>query len=641
MAHKSDLIATDIQAYLKSHEHKSLLRFITCGSVDDGKSTLIGRLLYESKMIFEDQLAALEADSKKVGTQGGDLDFALLVDGLAAEREQGITIDVAYRFFSTDRRKFIVADTPGHEQYTRNMVTGASTADVAVILIDARKGVLTQTRRHSYLVSLIGIKHVVLAINKMDLVGFAQETFDTILNEYRDFAAQIDIENITAIPLSALRGDNILESSNRMPWYSGPTLMSYLETVEIEDDLQHKPFRLPVQWVNRPNQDFRGFAGTIASGVVRQGDAIRVLPSGRTSKVARIVTHGGDLDQAVAGQSVTLTLSDEVDVSRGDVLTGSDSPASVADQFQATIIWMHEEPMLPGRPYLIKLGARTVTGSITTPKYKVNVNTLEHLAAKQLELNEIGVCNLSLDRPVAFDPYTDNREMGGFILVDKLSNDTVGAGLLNFALRRAENIHWQALDVNKHARASLKGQKACVLWFTGFSGSGKSTVANLVEKRLHAIGRHTYILDGDNVRHGLNKDLGFTDVDRVENIRRVAEVTKLMVDAGLIVLVSFISPFRSERRLARELMQPGEFFEVFVDTPLEEAEKRDPKGLYKKARRGELRNFTGIDSPYEVPENPEIHLRTALFSPEQAAEEILSKLRDAGMLYPADNLSGL
>ncbi|MFL6551644.1 MAG: sulfate adenylyltransferase subunit CysN, partial [Povalibacter sp.] len=615
MAHKSDLIATDIQAYLKSHEHKSLLRFITCGSVDDGKSTLIGRLLYESKMIFEDQLAALEADSKKVGTQGGELDFALLVDGLAAEREQGITIDVAYRFFSTDRRKFIVADTPGHEQYTRNMVTGASTADVAVILIDARKGVLTQTRRHSYLVSLIGIKHVVLAINKMDLVGFAQETFDNILAEYREFAAQINIENITAIPLSALRGDNILETSARMPWYSGPTLMSYLESVEIEDDLQQKPFRLPVQWVNRPNQDFRGFAGTVSSGVVRRGETLRVLPSGRTSKVARIVTHDGDLETAVAGQSITIAQTDEVDVSRGDVLSAAESPASVADQFQATIIWMHEEPMLPGRPYLIKLGTRTVTGSITTPKYKVNVNTLEHLAAKQLELNEIGVCNLSLDRPVAFDAYAENREMGGFILIDKLSNDTVGAGLLNFALRRAENIHWQALDVNKYARASLKGQKACVLWFTGLSGSGKSTVANLVEKRLHAIGRHTYILDGDNVRHGLNKDLGFTDVDRVENIRRVAEVTKLMVDAGLIVLVSFISPFRSERRLARELVQPGEFFEVFVDTPLEEAEKRDPKGLYKKARRGELQNFTGIDSPYEPPENAEIHLRTALFSP--------------------------
>ena len=641
MAHKSDLIATDIQAYLKSHEHKSLLRFITCGSVDDGKSTLIGRLLYESKMIFEDQLSALEADSKKVGTQGGELDFALLVDGLAAEREQGITIDVAYRFFSTDRRKFIVADTPGHEQYTRNMVTGASTAEVAVILIDARKGVLTQTRRHSYIVSLLGIRHVVLAINKMDLVGYSQQIFDTIVAEYRDFAAQIGLDNIVPVPLSALRGDNMLEPSSNTPWYQGPTLMSYLESVEIEDDLQQRPFRLPVQWVNRPNQDFRGFAGTIASGVIRKGDTIRALPSGRTSKVARIVTHSGDQEQAIAGQSVTLTLTDEVDISRGDVIAAADSPPAVADQFQSTIIWMHDEPMLPGRPYLIKLGSRTVTGSITAPKYKVNVNTLEHLAAKQLELNEIGVCNLSLDRPVAFDPYAENRDTGGFILVDKITNDTVGAGLLSFALRRAENIHWQALDVNKAARAALKGQRACVLWFTGLSGAGKSTVANLVEKRLHSLGRHTYTLDGDNVRHGLNKDLGFTDADRVENIRRVAEVSKLMVDAGLIVLVSFISPFRSERRLARDLMQPGEFFEVFVDTPLEEAEKRDPKGLYKKARRGELQNFTGIDSPYEAPENPEIHLRTALVSPEAAAEHIMNQLRDAGMLYPADELSGL
>jgi bifunctional enzyme CysN/CysC len=641
MAHKSDLIATDIQAYLKSHEHKTLLRFITCGSVDDGKSTLIGRLLYESKMIFEDQLTSLEADSKKVGTQGGELDFALLVDGLAAEREQGITIDVAYRFFSTDRRKFIVADTPGHEQYTRNMVTGASTADVAVILIDARKGVLTQTRRHSYIVSLIGIKHVVLAINKMDLVGYSQQKFDEIVAEYRQFAAQIGLTNITPVPLSALRGDNMLERSPATSWYHGPTLMEYLETVEIEDDLQQRPFRLPVQWVNRPNQDFRGFAGTIASGVIRKGDQIRALPSGRTSKVARIVTLDGDLDEAVAGQSITLTLTDEVDISRGDVIAAAASPPAVADQFQATIIWMHEEAMLPGRPYLIKLGARTVTGSITTPKYKVNVNTMEHLAAKQLELNEIGICNLSLDRPVAFDPYTENRETGGFILIDKISNDTVGAGLLSFALRRAENIHWQALDVNKHARSALKGQRACVLWFTGLSGAGKSTVANLVEKRLHSLGRHTYTLDGDNVRHGLNKDLGFTDADRVENIRRVAEVSKLMVDAGLIVLVSFISPFRSERRLARELMQPGEFFEVFVDTPLEEAEKRDPKGLYKKARRGELQNFTGIGSPYEAPEHPEIHLRTALVSPEDAAEQIMKQLRDAGMLYVADELSGL
>jgi bifunctional enzyme CysN/CysC len=641
MSHKSDLISSDIHAYLKSHEHKGLLRFITCGSVDDGKSTLIGRLLYESKLIFEDQLAALEADSKKIGTQGGELDFALLVDGLAAEREQGITIDVAYRFFSTDRRKFIVADTPGHEQYTRNMVTGASTADVAVILIDARKGVLTQTRRHSYIVSLLGIRHVVLAINKMDLMEYSQQTFDEIVAAYREFAQQIGLTNIVPVPLSALRGDNMLEHSARMPWYQGPTLMEYLESVEIEDDLQHKPFRLPVQWVNRPNQDFRGFAGTIASGTIRRGDTVRALPSGRTSRVTRIVGYEEDLDTAVAGQSITLTLADEIDVSRGDVLAAADSPPAVSDQFQATIIWMHDEPMLRGRPYIIKLGTRTLTGSITTPRHKVNVNTLERLAAKQLELNEIGVCNLSFDRAVPFDAYADNRETGGFILIDKLSNDTVGAGLLNFALRRAENIHWQALDVNKTARSSLKGQRACVLWFTGLSGAGKSTVANLVEKRLHALGRHTYTLDGDNVRHGLNKDLGFTDADRVENIRRVAEVSRLMVDAGLIVLVSFISPFRSERRLARELMQPGEFLEVFVDTPLAEAEKRDVKGLYKKARRGELKNFTGIDSPYEPPEHPEIHLQTVFHSPEEAAEQILKTLRDSGMLYPADELSGL
>jgi bifunctional enzyme CysN/CysC len=641
MAHKSDLIASDILAYLKSHEHKGLLRFITCGSVDDGKSTLIGRLLYESKMIFEDQLAALEADSKKVGTQGGELDFALLVDGLAAEREQGITIDVAYRYFSTDRRKFIVADTPGHEQYTRNMVTGASTADVAIILIDARKGVLTQTRRHSYIVSLLGIRHVVLAINKMDLMEYSQKTFDDIVADYRAFAQQIGLTNIVPVPLSALRGDNMLERSSRTPWYDGPTLMSYLESVEIEDDLQTKPFRLPVQWVNRPNQDFRGFAGTIASGKVRRGDTVRVLPSGRQSRITRIVDYERDLETAVAGQSVTLTLADEIDVSRGDVLAAADSPPAVSDQFQATIIWMHDEPMLRSRPYIIKLGTRTLTGSITTPRHKVNVNTLERLAAKQLELNEIGVCNLSFDRAIPFDPYADNRETGGFILIDKLSNDTVGAGLLNFALRRAENIHWQALDVNKTARSSLKGQRACVLWFTGLSGAGKSTVANLVEKRLHALGRHTYTLDGDNVRHGLNKDLGFTDADRVENVRRVAEVSRLMVDAGLIVLVSFISPFRSERRLARELMQPGEFLEVFVDTPLAEAEKRDVKGLYRKARRGELKNFTGIDSPYEPPEHPEIHLQTVLQSPEEAAEQILKTLRDGGMLYPADELSGL
>jgi bifunctional enzyme CysN/CysC len=635
MAHKSDLIADDIVAYLKAHEQKSLLRFITCGSVDDGKSTLIGRLLYESKLIFEDQLAALEADSKKMGTQGGDLDFALLVDGLAAEREQGITIDVAYRFFSTDKRKFIVADTPGHEQYTRNMVTGASTADVAVILIDARKGVLTQTRRHSFLVSLLGIRKVVLSVNKMDLIGYDEEEFNCIVRTYREFAKQIGIEEFTAIPMSALKGDNVTEATRTMPWYTGPTLMAFLEGLEIDEDSQQRPFRLPVQWVNRPNQDFRGFAGMIASGVVRVGDRIRTLPSGKESVVTRLVTMDGDLPQAVAGQSITVTLKDEIDVSRGDVLVKADSPAGVADQFQATVIWMHDDPMLPGRPYLLKIGAKTVTASIAQPKYKVNVNTLEHLAAKQLELNEIGVCNLNLDRPIAFDPYFDNRETGGFVLIDRITNDTVGAGLIQFALRRAENIHWQALDVNKHARAVQKHQTAGVLWFTGLSGAGKSTIANLVEKQLHAMGRHTYLLDGDNVRHGLNKDLGFTDADRVENIRRIAEVSKLMVDAGLIVLVSFISPFRAERRMAREMLQPGEFIEVFVDTSLAEAERRDPKGLYRRARRGEIKNFTGIDSPYEPPENAEIHLDTTKASSEQAADAIVEELRIRGMLGAA------
>ena len=635
MAHVSDLIGKDIEAYLHAHEHKSLLRFITCGSVDDGKSTLIGRLLYDSKMIFEDQLAALEADSKKVGTQGGDLDFALLVDGLAAEREQGITIDVAYRYFSTDKRKFIVADTPGHEQYTRNMVTGASTADLAVILIDARKGVLTQTRRHSFLVSLIGIRKVVLAINKMDLVEYSHEIFDTIVAEYRDFAKQIGLEDIVAIPVSGLRGDNITAPSEHTRWYHGPTLMGYLETVEIEDSVQHQPFRLPVQWVNRPNLDFRGFAGTIVGGTVRPGDKVKVLPSGRESRVARIVTLDGDLDRAVAGQSVTLTLEDEIDVSRGDVLAAAGAPPAVADQFETTLIWMADEPMLPGRPYWMKIGTRQVSATITEPKYKVNVNTLEHLAAKKLALNEIGVCNVSLDHAIAFDPYTENRDTGGFILIDRLTNATVGAGLVHFALRRSQNIHWQALDINKGSRAALKGQKPCALWFTGLSGAGKSTIANLVEKQLHALGRHTYLLDGDNVRHGLNRDLGFTDADRVENIRRVAEVAKLMTEAGLIVMVSFISPFRAERRMARSLFDPGEFFEVHVDTPLAVAESRDVKGLYKKARRGELKNFTGIDSPYEPPETPEIYLDTAKASPEDSATAIVDQLRQAGMLGPA------
>jgi bifunctional enzyme CysN/CysC len=626
MAHQSDLIATDIDAYLKAHEHKSLLRFLTCGSVDDGKSTLIGRLLYDSKMIFEDQLAALEADSKKVGTQGGEIDFALLVDGLAAEREQGITIDVAYRFFSTDKRKFIVADTPGHEQYTRNMVTGASTADAAVILIDARKGVLTQTRRHSYLVKLLGIRHVVLAINKMDLVDWSKDVFDAILQEYSEFAEKIGLSQFTPIPMSALRGDNITAPSDAAPWYDGPALLPLLEVLPVEDALREKPFRMPVQWVNRPNLDFRGFSGFVSSGVVKPGDKVKALPSGRESTVERIVTLDGDLDQAVAGQSITLTLKDEIDVSRGDILSAAGSPPEVADQFEATIVWFDDDHLLPGRPYLLKLGTRTVQAQVTEPKYKVNVNTLEQLAAKHLELNEIGVCNIALASPIAFDAYADNKDLGGFILIDRLSNRTVGAGMLHFALRRSHNIHWQATDVDKAARARQKGQTGRVVWFTGLSGSGKSTIANMVEKRLHAAGRHTYILDGDNVRHGLNKDLGFTEDDRVENIRRVAEVAKLMVDAGLIVLVSFISPFRAERRMARELMGEGEFVEVFVDTPLAVAESRDVKGLYKKARAGQLKNFTGIDSPYEAPEHPEVRIDTTKTTPEQAAEDLAALL---------------
>ncbi|MCE2660126.1 MAG: sulfate adenylyltransferase subunit CysN [Rubrivivax sp.] len=622
-----------MEQYLQQHERKSLLRFITCGSVDDGKSTLIGRLLYDSKMLFEDQLAAVEADSRKWGTQGGDIDFALLVDGLSAEREQGITIDVAYRFFSTDRRKFIVADTPGHEQYTRNMVTGASTADVAVILIDARKGVLTQTRRHSYLVKLIGIRKVVLAINKMDLVDYSEAVFKRITDDYRSFAKQIGIEDITPIPLAALKGDNMLQHSERTPWYRGPTLMAYLETVDIDDArLQTEPLRLPVQWVCRPNLDFRGFAGMIATGQVKPGDRVKALPSGRESRVARIVTANGDLPLAVAGQSITLTLADEIDISRGDVIVAADSPAEVADQFECTLVWMSDEPMLPGRQYLMKIGASTVAASVTEPKYKVNVNTLEHLAAKQLALNEIGVCNLALDRAVPFDAYAKNKDTGGFILIDRLTNNTVGAGMLHFALRRSHNIHLQHVDVDKGARSRIKGQRPGVLWLTGLSGAGKSTIANLVEKKLHALNRHTYLLDGDNVRHGLSKDLGFTEADRVENIRRVSEVSRLMVDAGLIVITAFISPFRAERAMARSLLQPGEFVEVFVDTPLDVAEANDVKGLYKKARKGELKNFTGVDSPYERPESPEIHIETQRCSPEQAAEQIIERLRALGMI---------
>jgi bifunctional enzyme CysN/CysC len=634
MAHQSELIAKDIGAYLHSHEHKSLLRFITCGSVDDGKSTLIGRLLYESKMIFDDQLSALERDSKRIGTRGGELDFALLVDGLAAEREQGITIDVAYRFFSTEGRKFIVADTPGHEQYTRNMVTGASTADLAVILIDARKGVLTQTRRHSFLVRLLGITRVVLAINKMDLVRYARDTFETIEADYRDFAARIGLSDITAIPLSAAYGDNIIERGTHMPWYEGPTLMQHLERVPVEDAATGRAFRLPVQWVNRPHADFRGFAGLIASGSISKGERVRVLPSGRESQVARIVTAGGDLDTAVAGQSVTLTLSSEVDVSRGDVIAAADAPPQVASQFEATIVWLHEAPMLQGREYLMKAGTRTVAATIAPLKHKINVNTLEQLPAERLELNDIGVCELELDRAIPFEAYADDRALGGFILIDRLSNSTVGAGLINFALRRSQNVHWQALDVDKQVRSRQKGQRACVLWLTGLSGAGKSTIANRIEKRLTAQGRHTYLLDGDNVRHGLNKDLGFTAQDRVENIRRVAEVSRLMVDAGLIVLVSFISPFRTERRMARQLFAPGEFLEVFIDTPLAEAERRDVKGLYKKARRGELKNFTGIDSPYEPPESPEVRIDTTAMDADQAAEHIIAHLASVRVTAP-------
>ena len=632
MAHVSDLIDKDIEAYLYQHQHKGLLRFITCGSVDDGKSTLIGRLLYDSKMIFEDQLAALESDSKKVGTQGQEIDFALLVDGLAAEREQGITIDVAYRFFSTDKRKFIVADTPGHEQYTRNMVTGASTADLAVILIDARKGVLVQTRRHSFLVSLIGIKHIVLAVNKMDLVDFSQEVFDKIVADYRAFAKQIGFDNVLAIPISGLNGDNITTTTGAMPWYKGPTLMNHLETVQVDDVADKAPFRMWVQWVNRPDLDFRGFSGTIGSGSIRPGDKIRALPSGKESHVTRIVTQDGDLAQAIAGQSITLTLANEIDISRGDVIATPTSIPAVSDQLSATLVWMAEEHVLPGRPYLMKIGTQTVSATVTEIKYKVNVNTMEQLAAKTLELNEIGLVNLALDHPIPFDPYLENRDGGGFIFIDRLTNTTVGAGMIRSALRRAENIHWQAVDVNKEARSTLKRQKACVLWFTGLSGAGKSTIANLVEKQLYALGRHTYLLDGDNVRHGLNRDLGFADTDRVENIRRVGEVVKLMVDAGLITLVSFISPFRAERRMARELVEADEFLEIFIDTPLADTEARDRKGLYKKARAGEIPNFTGITSPYERPENPEITIDTTRQTAESAAQMILRALEERGML---------
>src|ERR1700761_9200720 len=604
---------------------KDLLRFITCGSVDDGKSTLIGRLLYESHVLFDDQLAALEQDSRKLGTQGGDIDFALLVDGLAAEREQGITIDVAYRYFATDKRKFIVADTPGHEQYTRNMVTGASTADLAVILIDARKGVLTQTRRHSFLVHLLGIKHLVLAVNKMDLVGYSQATFEHIVADYREFGQRIGIRGVTAIPISSLAGDNIVSTSKNTAWYSGRALLPHLESVEIDTTAaQRRPFRMPVQWVNRPNLDFRGFAGLISQGRLRPGDPVRVLPSGRMSSVVRIVTQGADLEEAVAGQSVTLTLSNEVDCSRGDVLVAAEEPPEIADQFEATIVWMADEPLLPGRPFWLKLATQFVTATIHSPKYQINVNTMEHLAAKTLSSNAIGVANLAIDKPLVFEPYETSRELGGFILIDKISNATVAAGMLNFALRRSSNVHWQPLDIDREAHARLKHQHPRLLWFTGLSGAGKSSIANLVQKKLYALGKHSFLLDGDNIRHGLNRDLGFTDDDRVENIRRVGEVARLMLDSGLIVLTAFISPFRSERQMVRDMAPAGEFVEIYVETPLAVAEQRDVKGLYKKARAGELKHFTGIDSPYEPPENPEIRVNTVETSADQAADEIVA-----------------
>ncbi|WP_306097222.1 sulfate adenylyltransferase subunit CysN [Qipengyuania flava] len=630
--YKTDaLIAEDIEAYLDQHQNKSMLRFITCGSVDDGKSTLIGRLLYDSKMIFEDQLAALENDSKRVGTQGQEIDFALLVDGLAAEREQGITIDVAYRFFATEKRKFIVADCPGHEQYTRNMVTGASTADCAVILTDARKGVLVQTKRHSFLCHQLGIKNLVLAVNKMDLIGYDQAKFDAIVADYRAFADSIGIEDFTVIPISGLAGDNITTRSDHTPWYDGPVLIDQLETMEVNNTAsQAKPFRMPVQWVNRPNLDFRGFSGLIAAGAVKPGDELRSLPSGKTSKVKSIVTMDGELDRAVAGQSVTITLEDEIDCSRGDVLATADAPPEVADQFESTLVWMDDEPLVAGRGYWLKLGTQMVSATVAEPKYEIDVNNPSgsgsHLASQRLHLNQIGVCEITTDRRVVFEPYTDNRALGGYILIDKISNRTVAAGMLHFSLRRSQNVHWQPTDITREHHAGMKNQTPRVLWFTGLSGSGKSTIANEVEKKLALMNRHTFLLDGDNVRHGLNKDLGFTESDRIENIRRIGEVAKLMTDAGLIVLTAFISPFRADRQLVRDMITGGEFIEIHVDTPLEVAEARDVKGLYKKAREGKLKNFTGIDSPYEAPEDPEIRVNTVDMSPEEAADFIIGKI---------------
>lgn len=624
MSHVSKLIATDIESYLKSHEEKSLLRFITCGSVDDGKSTLIGRMLYESHMLFDDQLSSLKADSKKMGTQGEKIDFALLVDGLAAEREQGITIDVAYRFFSTDKRKYIVADTPGHEEYTRNMATGASTADVAIILVDAEQGILTQTRRHSFIVSMVGVKHVLLAINKLDLVNYSEDVYDKIVSEYQDFAKNaLNVESITSIPISALIGDNVVEKSQNTPWYKGQTIIEYLEKIEILNKKINQSFRMPVQWVNRPNSNFRGFSGLISSGEINSGDKVRILPGGQTSLIKNIVTFDGDLANAKAGQSVTIMLEDEIDVSRGDIITISEDPCGEADQFQAHILWMNDDAMMPGRQYLLKSNSQSAILTLGRLKHRIDVNTLDHLPAKTLELNEIGVCNISLDKRIAFDSYDKNQTMGGFIIIDRLSNNTVGMGLIDFALRRSENIHWQKMDVSKESRAKQKLQIPKIIWFTGLSGSGKSSIANILEKKLQSLGKHTITLDGDNIRHGINRDLGFTDADRVENIRRVGEVAKLMLDSGLICIASFISPFESERKMVRSLVAENEFIEVFVDTPLSVCEQRDVKGLYAKARSGEIPNFTGISSPFEQPSNPEIRIDTTNTSAEEAADQII------------------
>lgn len=624
MAHVSELISTDIDSYLKSHEEKSLLRFITCGSVDDGKSTLIGRMLYESQMLFDDQLSALKNDSKKLGTQGDEIDFALLVDGLAAEREQGITIDVAYRFFSTDNRKYIVADTPGHEEYTRNMATGASTADVAIILIDAKQGVLTQTRRHSFIVSMVGVKKVLLAVNKLDLVDYSEDVYRQIVSDYSDFAeSALDIESITAVPISALLGDNVVERSENTPWYNGETIMQYLENIEVQNQRKQASFRMPVQWVNRPNPNFRGFSGLIASGETKIGDKVRLHPGGKESTIESIVTWEGELQQASAGQSVTITLNDEIDVSRGDIIATPTDPCGESDQFQSRILWMSADAMIPGRQYIFKSNTQSATLTLGKLKHRIEVNTLDHLPAKTLQLNEIGVCNISLDKRIAYDSYDNNQTLGGFIVIDRLSNNTVGMGLIDFALRRSENIHWQKMDVSKESRAEQKSQTPKIIWFTGLSGSGKSSIANILEKKLQALGKHTITLDGDNMRHGLNRDLGFTAADRVENIRRVGEVAKLMVNSGLICITSFISPFESERKMARSLVSENEFIEVFIDTPLSVCEERDVKGLYAKARSGQIPNFTGISSPYEPPEKPEIRIDTTKLSAEAAANQII------------------